>query len=705
VPIERAATLKAAEKLLRQGKLDQAIAEYLRIVDDQPSDWNTANLVGDLYVRAGKPDKAIEQFVASADSLSDAGALPKAAALYKKILKLRPEHEHALLQCAEIAATQGVLVDARSYLKAVADRRRARGDQRGVAQITIRLASLDSQDLSARLAGARARLEVKDQAGAVRDLKEIAAEFLTQERAAEAIDVLREAIVLVPEDHDVRQQLLDAFVAAGDHVSAREHARTSEQLQLLASHLEEGGHADEARGLLEEALAIDPSDARLLARLNRTVVAEAPAEDVAPVAEGAPEAEVQAPAEPESWLEALQDRVRAGRIDQALPIVRQLLEREPQRRDEVALVGLDLCAAHPDVAFAMLDLAADAAVAEQDWASAAAGLQEMVTRVPMYLPALMRLVEVCVDGGLEATMFSAQAQLADAYIEAGAAEEARFLAEDLVAREPWHRANIERFRRALELLGEPDPDALIAARLSGDEPFTSTDVSISMVRHAADGRGSNEEASVADAAQPVEADAPMDWPVDNPDFEFSAATCDDEPDPDSESDPAEVDLSVALSGMQSSGTPVADAPPDLEGVLGGFRDLAARRSAQAAAEEEYARGLGLHAIGRIDECVPLLTAASRAPNLRFATGSLLARIYREQGDLARAIEWLQRAAQAPPPSPEEGRLLMYDLSDMLETAGEYTRALAVCMDLQADAGVYRDVADRISRLTSMQIRG
>ena len=36
------------------------------------------------------------------------------------------------------------------------------------------------------------------------------------------------------------------------------------------------------------------------------------------------------------------------------------------------------------------------------------------------------------------------------------------IAEDLVAREPWERANIERFRRALTLLGEADIDAIIA---------------------------------------------------------------------------------------------------------------------------------------------------------------------------------------------------------------------------------------------------
>src|SRR5207244_4565344 len=124
------------------------------------------------------------------------------------------------------------------------------------------------------------------------------------------------------------------------------------------------------------------------------------------------------------------------------------------------------------------EIAADSAVAQNDWPGASVALQEFVTRVPNHIPALMRLVEICVDGGLEATMYSAQAQLADAYIAAGAAAEARFIAEDLVAREPWERANVERFRQALVLLGETAPDVVIAERLSGQPPFMSTDLSV-----------------------------------------------------------------------------------------------------------------------------------------------------------------------------------------------------------------------------------
>ena len=61
--IDRAAKLRNAEKLLRQGKPEAAITEYLLVVEDQPRDWNTANILGDLYVRARQTDKAIDQFV------------------------------------------------------------------------------------------------------------------------------------------------------------------------------------------------------------------------------------------------------------------------------------------------------------------------------------------------------------------------------------------------------------------------------------------------------------------------------------------------------------------------------------------------------------------------------------------------------------------------------------------------------------------
>ena len=73
----------------------------------------------------------------------------------------------------------------------------------------------------------------------------------------------------------------------------------------------------------------------------------------------------------------------------------------------------------------------------------------------------MRLVEICVDGDLEGTMYEAQAALAERISTGRRAMEARIISEDLVAREPWNRVNIDRFRRALVMLGESDPDGII----------------------------------------------------------------------------------------------------------------------------------------------------------------------------------------------------------------------------------------------------
>ena len=89
--MDREDILLKAEKLVRQGRLNLAITEYKRVVDDYPEDWATANILGDMYLRAQQVDKAVEQYSRIADHLAQEGFLPKAAALYKKTLKIKPE--------------------------------------------------------------------------------------------------------------------------------------------------------------------------------------------------------------------------------------------------------------------------------------------------------------------------------------------------------------------------------------------------------------------------------------------------------------------------------------------------------------------------------------------------------------------------------------------------------------------------------------
>lgn len=744
MPIDRAATLRSAEKLLRQGKLEPAIAEYLRIAKEQPRDWNTANIVGDLYVRAGKVEQAIEQYVAIADSLREEGFLPKAAALYKKVLKLKPEHEHALLRCADIAAEQGVLVDARTFLRAVADRRRARGDRRGAAQIDVRIGTLDPNDYPARMRAARTRLELDDAAGAFRDLQDIAVELIEKERPDEATDALREAAALAPDDPVIRGRLIVVLVKAGMLDDARAFARTSNELQAMASELEQGGRTDEAQSVLRQAFDLDPTDARLKAlfAFDAEPVVE-PSSDDAPPAEATtvrvdgalaawaleaggaaevagPSVETPSPQAESTWSRA-ERHVLQGRLEEGRMLLQEVLQDEPARRQDVALLGLSLANSDADAAFQLVDLAADAAIAARDWESAAAGLQELVTRVPSHLPGLMRLVEVSVDGGLSATMYSAQAQLADAYLEAGAAEEARFIAEDLVAREPWERAHLERFRRALVMLGQHDPEGVIARRLSGEVPFVSTDAALS-----ASTQSSLEYVATTEPVESLPALSSWTTPSDGlhlvempievvpsaiepPAAPFGVVAS--WPDTDGD-DEIEVDLSAALSSsthmvptpsLDTDTTAVARA--ELDRVLAELRADPGRREAMSAAEQDYQKGLELFTAGEVDESIAMLTKASSAPQLRFVTAALLARIHRDQGLNPHALVWFEQASEAPPPSADEGSALLYDFADLLESTGARARALAVFVDLQSEAPDYRDVSNRVDRLMPVAARG
>ena len=70
--------------------------------------------------------------------------------------------------------------------------------------------------------------------------------------------------------------------------------------------------------------------------------------------------------------------------------------------------------------------------------------------------------------------------------------------------------------------------------------------------------------------------------------------------------------------------------------------------------------------------------------------------------MPQTLEWLEQASQAPAPTTDESHQLLFELAEALEKIGEVARALAVCMELQSDAGSYRDVDTRIDRLTKVQ---
>jgi len=462
---DREAALRKAEKLLRVGKLEQATSQYEQVVRECPDDVATAALLGNLYLRAGTPERALEHFTQIAESLRTRGLLGQAAMAYRRVLAIANDDENALLNLAEIAASQQNVSDARTHLTAVHEQRRARGDLKGAAEIVIRLASLDPNDFTARLAGACARQELGDVEGAIADLQRAADDLFEAGRHSEAAAMLKEATVLAPHDQSLTDRLFDAYLQAGNFGAARDCARLPGQWKRLATTLL-AVDDDNALEVLREAAAREPKDLTLQASLARWFIARG---DAAGAAE---HLRVEMAEDDPALLLAIGEiKLRGGHEDEALTLAQRCLAAAPHLAADVSALGLRAASATPDSAWRFVQMAVDLWTEESELSTAVAALDEFVSRVPGWTPALIRLVEISIDADLTDVASQAQAQLADAYLKAGAAAEALVVIEDLATRERDNPAHVDRLRQALVALGESDVEAAIAKRLNTNLSF------------------------------------------------------------------------------------------------------------------------------------------------------------------------------------------------------------------------------------------
>jgi tetratricopeptide (TPR) repeat protein len=197
--MDRDETLRRAERLLRENRPDAAAEQYARVVASTPGDLATANALGDLYVRMGRPDLAMPIYLQVAEAFHREGFYARAAAYYRKILKHEPGSEPVLLRLADACHAQRLDVEARGCLHAVLDARQRRGDGTGADQVVVRLADLDPDDLELALASAPARARVQG-AQAIPALRAALSALERAGRAAEGAPLLRLIAILTPPD-------------------------------------------------------------------------------------------------------------------------------------------------------------------------------------------------------------------------------------------------------------------------------------------------------------------------------------------------------------------------------------------------------------------------------------------------------------------------------------------------------------------------
>ena len=142
--------LASAEKYVQQGKLQNAISEYEKVLKNDPKDLTVNNTVGDLYSRLGETDKATECFKSVGDAYAGQGFTVKAIAMYKKICKLKPSLE-SLLKLAELYTQQGLFNDARAQYLQVAEEFLKGGELENAVRIFQKILEMDPENSAMRL--------------------------------------------------------------------------------------------------------------------------------------------------------------------------------------------------------------------------------------------------------------------------------------------------------------------------------------------------------------------------------------------------------------------------------------------------------------------------------------------------------------------------------------------------------------------------
>jgi pilus assembly protein FimV len=388
--------VEAAQKLLNQGKVAQAIAEYQQILKYEPRDQVTLMTIGELYIRQGETIQAIDYFERLAQLFVSDGFLTKAIAVYKRIAKLAPEEIRPLEKLADLYVQQGVMSEARPLF--------------------LQLAEL----------------------------------HLKNNRQPEAISLLKKLLSAEPDNLRIQIRLADLYQAMGQSGEALETYVSAAQRALAR------GEHSECEKLADKALHIDPKQldalivkARAFSTVGNVAKAMEILERVPDLEKGGEPAELLLDLylKNAKWDEATALALRIFSSDEknfgATQKVTEVLMESGQAERAMSLLSR--------IRIPMIDAGEHEGVAHL--------LNELAARLPGRLEPLEWLVDTFGRTSDSFRMPDALAHLGDALMAQGKLERAKDIFQQLVDREPESEPAKRKLNDVLKKLGLVEEDA------------------------------------------------------------------------------------------------------------------------------------------------------------------------------------------------------------------------------------------------------
>ncbi len=238
--------LSAAEKFVQQGKLQNAIAEYEKILKHDPKDLTVTNTVGDLYARLGDNARAVECFKSVGDAYASQGFTVKGIAMYKKITKLTPSVDGSL-KLAELYTQQGLFNDARAQYLQVAEDFMKAGDSGQAVRLFQKVLEMDPDNVPMRVKLAEVYVKLGKKKEAWEVFSSAAEALRARGSLAAAEDILQRMLSLDPGNSYVLLMRGRAALESNDPKGA---------IQFLEKASDLDSHPEGLRDLLKAYLQI-----------------------------------------------------------------------------------------------------------------------------------------------------------------------------------------------------------------------------------------------------------------------------------------------------------------------------------------------------------------------------------------------------------------------------------------------------------------
>ncbi|OQA16485.1 MAG: tetratricopeptide repeat protein [bacterium ADurb.Bin363] len=201
------ASFKVAQTFAKQGDIDQAIAEYEKLIQVEPQNLQICYELVDLYARRGLISKVTDQFLRIADIYLGETSLEKGIEICHKIIRLDPESIKSREKLIEIYSHMENKDEVREQCFALSRICSMQGQSEKALEFLQKGIEVDPDNLDARLELAIMNVKQGHIKEGIAQYKEVAQAFWAKKELSKACDTYKRVTVLQPDDTETHLAL------------------------------------------------------------------------------------------------------------------------------------------------------------------------------------------------------------------------------------------------------------------------------------------------------------------------------------------------------------------------------------------------------------------------------------------------------------------------------------------------------------------